>query len=129
MAYITLSGTTATLANTVLISNSLSAPSNTAETGVFYVRGHFLVVAGNPVDTKSDVIHVMKPVFNEVYMGVAKSAPSSGVVPVIQKGRTGALYSGLTFGRKYRFNLDGTINENGVVPGGTAISTTELLLD
>lgn len=128
-AYITISGTTPTVANTITISNTMGGPVNSKHRRVSaMVNGHFLV-AGDGSAQLTETIHAFKPVFNEVLMGVAKSAPVSNVVPVIQKGRTGALYSSLTFGKKYLFNLDGTISETGVIPGGVAIGTTELLID
>lgn len=127
-AYITVSGTTPTIANIIDVTDLSYIQTSGNRNALAMVNGYLLIVVSGDQNTK-ETIQAYKPVFNEVYMGVAKSAPVSNVVPVIQKGRTGALYSGLTFGKKYLFNIDGTINENGVIPGGVAIGTTELLID
>jgi hypothetical protein len=128
-SYITISGTTPTIANTITVDNLHSVVSNARDRRILsMVNGHVLMAVNTPT-YHSGAIFAFKPVFTEVLLGVAKSAPVSNVVPVIKKGRTGALYSGLTFGKRYMFDLDGTISEQGVVPGGVAISTTELFLD
>jgi len=126
-AHITISGTAGTVASKNLVAYQDGQNQNDAYYPIIAVVNGAVVIPGSS-SGDNVTIFVFKPQFNEVYMGVAKSAPVSNVVPIIQKGRTGALYSGLTFGKKYLFNQDGSIAENGVVPGGVAISTTELLI-
>ncbi len=126
--YVKVSGTTATLGNNIQISDLGVFSGQNIPHPIGTVNGFVLVVTD---DNFSDYVtyRTFQPVLNEVYMGVAQAAPSSSIVTTIMKGRTGGIFSGLTFGKRYLFNQDATISETGVIPAGTAISTTEILLD
>jgi hypothetical protein len=130
-SYITISGTTATVANTWMIAREYGGgysniPNNLASVDGCLVTAVQIEQSGTP---NLGLIMAFKPALNEVYMGVAKAGPTANVVTIINSGRTGGIFSGLTFGSRYLFNQDATISTSGVFPAGTAISTTELLLD
>jgi len=126
-AHVAISGTVATLGSLNLVSYFDYMANDPAYPTITTVNGTVLIPATSAGDAVT--FYAFKPQINEVRIGIAKTAPVSGVVPVIMKGRTGSLYSGLTFNKRYNFNQDGTISENGVFKGGRAISTTELLLE
>ena len=129
--YVTVSGTTCTLAGkTVIADDWLNGVDPNQRNTFSVVNGHLLAIANRSqtVGVVSESIYVFKPVFNQVPLGIAASDANSGTVSTILSGLTGDLYTDLTFGKRYLFMDDGTISENGIIPGGVAVSDTELLI-
>jgi len=103
----------------------------TVARSIAFVAGHLLtsLATGTTAEgTLGGLAKSFKASIEEVFMGVAEANSISNVVSVIPRGRSGAIYSGLTFKGEYFVDTDGTISKTGLIYAGTAIKTTELLI-
>lgn len=135
--YLNVNGTTVTCpmftriskVNGPLVQTVLT--KTTVARSIAFAAGHLLTSLSTGTGSEGTLggfAKSFKASIEEVFMGVAEANSISDVVSVIPRGRTGAIYSGLTFKGEYFVDTDGSITKTGLVYVGKAIKTTEILV-